>query len=60
MPITGFLIAFDLLTGLLGLVFLLKHGSEHYIAFYALIFLAALSAFFAGKAFRKQVWEKTA
>ena len=45
---------------LLGLVFLLKHGSEHYIAFYALVFLAALSAFFAGKAFRKQVWEKTA
>ena len=59
-PITGFLVFFDLLTGALGLVFLLKRGSEHYIAFFALVVLAALSAFFAGRAFRKQVWEKTA
>ena len=57
-PITGFLIAFALLTGVLGLVFQLKQGSEHYIAFFALVVLAALSAFFAGRAFRKQAWEK--
>ena len=42
----------------MGLVFLLRHGSEHYIAFFALVVLAALSAFFAGRAFRKQVWSK--
>ena len=58
-PITEFLIAFDLVTCVLGLVFLLKNGSEHYIAFFALLVLAALSAYFAGRAFRKQVWEKT-
>ena len=57
-PITGFLIAFDLLTGILGLVFLLKYGSEHYIAFFALVVLAALSAYGALRSFRKQVWSR--
>ena len=55
-PIAGFLIFFDLLTGVTGLVFLLRRGSEQYIAFYALLVLAALSAFFALRAFRKKSW----
>ena len=60
-PIAGGLIFAAALTGLLGGVYLLRHGADDAlgcIAFYASLAVAALGARMAGKAWKQQVWEK--
>ena len=57
-PLAGGLAVFAVLTGVTGGIYLMRNESAHYIAFYALLALAAVSAYCAGRAFKAQVWEK--
>lgn len=61
-PITRALAIFELLTGMLGGVFLMKTKTPFTgvcAVYFLLLLLSAVSAYLAGNAFRKQKWEKS-
>ncbi len=57
-PLSVTVIVFLALLAVTAGIYLARHGAAHAVAFYALLALAAVSAFFARRAFLAQKWEK--
>ena len=57
-PLAIVVIVFLILLGITSGIYLIHHESAHVIAFYALLALAGVSAFFSLRSFKAQVWER--